>query len=93
MSFETRGQVYNLGVVDNYQSPDNVPANGNKNPIDDLRDWWERVKDWFDNMMSNLKIVFLVIVGLVIITILFPIIAYPIKWIIREIKYNKEKKK
>lgn len=93
LSFETRGQVYNLGVVDNYQSPDNVPANGNKNPIDDLRDWWERVKDWFDNMMSNLKIVFLVIVGLVIITILFPIIAYPIKWIIREIKYNKEKKK
>lgn len=97
LNFETLGKSYNLGVIDNYQSPDDKNDNNNdnelKDPIDDIKDWWERVKDWFDNMMSNLKMVFFVIFGLVLFAVLFPVIVYPIKWIIKEIKHNKEKKK
>lgn len=104
LNFETLGKSYNLGVVDNYQSPDDKNDNNNdnelKNPIDDFVDWWNSVKEWFNNAknaldtaMEVIKVIFFAVVGLILFAVLFPIISYPIKWIIKEIKHNKEKKK
>ncbi len=60
LNFETLGESYNLGVIDNYQSPDDKNDNNNdnelKNPIDDIKDWWDRLMDWWNNAVSSIKI-------------------------------------
>ena len=77
LKFETDGVIYNLGVVDNKQSPAEGQAPDNNN-IDEL-DWPSfGDKDW-EKLLGTI----LFVIALIIIVVLFaPILPYIIKLVI-----------
>lgn len=85
LNFETLGKVYNLGVVDNYQSPDNKPDNNNDNeyanPFDDIKDWFDKFKDWWNNVMSSIRISLSVVGIVVAVTVISFVLTLIVKFI------------
>ena len=85
LKFETNGLVYNLGVIDNKQSGDEVPGN-NEN-------------SWFDNLIKWLIRIALTVLAAILVIFLFPyivdLIVYIFKgiWWLITLPFNAFKKK
>ena len=85
LKFETNGLVYNLGVIDNKQSGDDIPGN-NEN-------------SWFDNLIKWLIRIALIVLAVVLVILLFPyivdLIVYIFKgiWWLITLPFNAFKKK
>ena len=71
LKFETNGLVYNLGVIDNKQSGDEVPGN-NEN-------------SWFDNLIKWLIRIALIVLAAILVIFLFPYIVDLIVYIFKGI--------
>ena len=71
LKFETNGLVYNLGVIDNKQSGDEVPGN-NEN-------------SWFDNLIKWLIRIALTVLAAILVIFLFPYIVDLIVYIFKGI--------
>ena len=71
LKFETNGLVYNLGVIDNKQSGDDIPGN-NEN-------------SWFDNLIKWLIRIALIVLAVVLVILLFPYIVDLIVYIFKGI--------
>ncbi len=82
LEFETEGEIYNLGVVDNKQSGDDIPDNIEKH-------WYDGIVAWFKNLGMVFKILVGIAIGLgglfvlgiviKILTIVWKIISFPFK--------------
>ena len=71
LKFETDGQAYNLGVVDNEQTPDKIPDGGSQ--IAETPDWIERLFEWIKTHPKEALIILLaVIICLPIVILLLP---------------------
>lgn len=68
LKFETNGLVYNLGVIDNKQSGDDIPGN-NEN-------------SWFDNLIKWLIRIALIVLAIILVIVFFPYIVKGIWWLI-----------
>ena len=73
LKFETDGVVYNLGVVDNKQT-------GSEDPSGYTQTFWEKVVEWFNNLVWWLKFIFYVILGLLCVPILILLCKF-FKWL------------
>ena len=73
LKFETYGKSYNLGVVDNEQTPDREPDGGSQ--IAEKPDWIERLLKWIKTHPKEaLMILLAIIICLPIVITLFPYI-------------------
>lgn len=71
LKFETKGKVYNLGVIDNEQTPDNKPDGGSKTT--ETPDWIERLLKWLKaHPKETIIIVLAIIICLPIVISLLP---------------------
>lgn len=68
LKFETNGLVYNLGVIDNKQSGDDIPGN-NENT-------------WFDDLIKWLIRIALIVLAIILVIVFFPYIVKGIWWLI-----------
>lgn len=68
LKFETNGLVYNLGVIDNKQSGDDIPGN-NEN-------------SWFDNLIKWLIRIALIVLAIILVIVFFSYIVKGIWWLI-----------
>ena len=68
LKFETNGLVYNLGVIDNKQSGDDIPGN-NEN-------------SWFDDLIKWLIRIALIVLAIILVIVFFPYIVKGIWWLI-----------
>lgn len=93
LSFETDGKAYNLGVVDNEQTPDREPDGGTENETPDwLKKLWEWVKA---HPMEALIALVLIIVGLPTIVSLvvsflpqiLPVVIKGVVWLVKAIGF------
>ena len=75
LKFETDGNVYNLGVVDNVQSGDTNPDGSTPGLLDKIRQFLRDMLDWF---IDHWEIV--LAVGLVIVTVLVALEILNIIW-------------
>lgn len=83
LSFETLGDSYNLGVVDNYQSPDGTPDNTNQNETEDpLSKLIREIKEWWEEQKELIKIILSVLFVAIILIIFAPLVPYVIKAVI-----------
>lgn len=60
LKFETNGQAYNLGVVDNELTPDTIPDGGSH--IAETPDWIERLLEWIKTHPKEALIILLAII-------------------------------
>lgn len=82
LKFEMDGIVYNLGVVDNKQTGDEVPDN---NLEGQLPSWQRALISFFNNLSLGLKIFFGILLVLILIVIVY--FVYKLfKWIFESIK-------
>lgn len=80
LHFIADGKVYNLGVVDNILSGDNVPDNDVAGTtIEELK---EETKEWFEKLLAIILVVLLIVL---LWPILLPMLKTIIKWIIKGI--------
>ena len=75
LKFETDGVVYNLGVVDNKQSPTINQGPDNENTMDWELPSWDDLPEWFVTVLMVLAIV-------VVLVIFGPILPYIVKAVI-----------
>ncbi len=80
---KSQGEVFNLGVVDNYQAGDGVPDNEEKYAVnwDYIGQWFEQFEDWF-------KIIGIILAGVLLVVLcmfLFPYISKLVKFILKVI--------
>lgn len=85
LKFETDGDVYNLGVVDNKQTGDGVPDNISEH-------WWDKISAWFKSLASWVKV--FVVIGLVLLAcvplaLIIWVLVLIISAIIKSFKGNK----
>lgn len=76
LKFETDGQIYNLGVVDNQQQGDDDP--------DNFSSWFDQLKDWIKWLLRIVGIILLV----VLLIVCFPVVVVILKglwWLIKNI--------
>ena len=73
LKFETDGVVYNLGVVDNKQT-------GSEDPSGHTQTFWEKVVEWFNNLVWWLKFILYIILGLLCVPILILLCKF-FKWL------------
>ena len=76
LKFETDGQIYNLGVVDNQQQGDDDP--------DNFSSWLDELKEWMKWLLGIVGIILLV----VLVIVLFPVVVVILKglwWLIKNI--------
>ena len=93
LKFETDGVVYNLGVVDNKQSGDDVPGNNPYNPLGSIP-WWV----WALIALACLILIAVIVnpvasLLLLILKGVWWIVSAPFRfigWIVRKIKDGKE---
>ena len=69
LKFETDGDVYNLGVVDNKQSGDSEPDNEDK-------PWWEKLIEALIGLVLG-------VLAVVLIVVLFPYIVTALVWVFK----------
>lgn len=89
LMFETSGRVYDLGVVDNKQSPptpdESVPDNNNTNEVD-IPDWINGLVDFGNcndmKIEDLIRLIVSAILGIVLIMLLAPILPYILKFIV-----------
>lgn len=73
LEFETDGKAYNLGVVDNKQTPGNTPINS---PVDkDKKDFWGWLAGLFGTSRSKAKTIFWLIIAGIICFIFLPVLG------------------
>ncbi len=92
LKFETDGQTYNLGVVDNMETPNGPPANEPPNILDELPNWLKwLIKFVMENPKEALIALIAIVVGLPLIVsmlpTLIPAIFKLVLWIIKGIGY------
>ena len=92
LKFETDGQTYNLGVVDNIETPNGPPANEPPDILDELPNWLKwLIKFVMENPEEALIALIAIIVGLPFIVsmipTLIPAIFKLVLWIIKGIGY------
>ena len=92
LKFETDGQAYNLGVVDNEQTPDLKPDGDIPDILDELPNWLKwLIKFVMENPEEALIALIAIIVGLPLIVsmipTLIPAIFKLVWWIIKGIGY------
>lgn len=82
LKFEMDGIIYNLGVVDNKQTGDEIPDN---NLEGQLPSWQRALISFFNNLSLGLKIFFGILLVLILIVIVY--FVYKLfKWIFESIK-------
>lgn len=98
LKFETDGKVYNLGVVSNTFTPDDVPDNTATDqsaidgPIEKLKEFFKNINEFFKDINENLENVGRVITGIliVIIAIILLILTFKVvKFIVNLFKNGK----
>lgn len=67
---DTSGTVYNLGVVSDITSPDDIP-DGTAQP-----DWLKEIEKWFSTVGGWVKTLFTLVGGAILIALLWPVL-YP----------------
>lgn len=77
LTFETEGVVYNLGVVDNKQSGDNVPDNV-------IITLWDRIAAFFGSIFGTLWKTILFVLACIV---LVPLLPYILKAVFYILKY------
>lgn len=77
LKFETKGDVYDLGVVDNKQTGSDKPAGGTKT-------WWEKLIEYLLFILTTFLILFLLIT---LFPIIFPIVIWVFKVVIKIVWY------
>lgn len=71
LKFETDGEVYNLGVVDNKMTGSGEPSNVVKLPA-----WLQAIKNWFDGLGLALQIIIGVVLVLLSLAVLYFIVRF-----------------
>lgn len=82
LKFEMDGIVYNLGVVDNKQTGDEIPDN---NLEGQLPSWQRALINFFNNLSLGFKIFFGIILVLILIVIVYGVYKL-FKWLFESIK-------
>ena len=80
LTYETKGKVYHLGVVDNFQSPDNIP-DGEYDLADGIeqhfKDFLNGLRQLFKNLIKGLLLIFLLfLVGYVLWHFGVPLLSF-----------------
>ncbi len=78
---KTQGEVFNLGVVDNYQTGDGVPDNEEKYAVN-----WDYIGQWFEQFEEWFKIIGIILAGVLLVVLcifFFPHIFKFVKLIFR----------
>ena len=87
---KTNGELFNLGVVDNYQTGDGLPDNNEEYGINEewWKNLWEEAQEWLRILLIVLGCILLVIVLILfgplifkIIKFVFKIIFAPFRWL------------
>ena len=78
LTFMTKGKVYTMGVVDDYDTPDDIP-DAEADPPEE--DWLEWLKSMFSELWDKLTIIFKIIVLVLIAAVLLPILPWVFKLI------------
>lgn len=87
---KSNGVLFNLGVVDNYQTGDGIPDNKEDYGVNEKwwKEWWEDMQEWFRYIFIFLASVILVVLIVILappiaklLKFIFKIITAPFRWL------------
>lgn len=90
LQFETDGKVFNLGIVDNYQTGDGIPDNKEDYGVNEewWANWWQEMQEWLRYILVAFAAILIVVVMIFIcppllklIKFIFKIITAPFLWL------------